>query len=81
MENLHSDLSDATILSWIMSMIQVLNNFGVMTQTVKQRSEHVSNSMISFIGMYGQFFLGLRCPEVHIMGYHAGPIQRIICMA
>jgi len=56
MENLYSDLSDATILSWIMSMIQVLNNFGVMTQTVKQRSGHVSNSMISFIGMYGQFF-------------------------
>jgi len=36
-------------------MIQVLNYFGVVTQTVKQRSEHVSNSKISFTRMYGQY--------------------------
>ena len=42
-------------------MIQVMNytlDFGVMTQTVKQRSEHVSDLKMSFIGMYNPGHLG-----------------------
>jgi len=46
-------------------MMQVLNYFALVTQSLKQRSEHVSNSKISFIRMYGQYFgvgVHVHCP-------------------